>query len=95
MINFTPMNDRVLVRIPEAPEQIGGIYIPQSNYTMRQVSQIVDESVVVAVGPKVKELKPGMKVLTPAREGLAVKIDGTIHRLFKEEEILAIDGRTP
>jgi chaperonin GroES len=52
--------------------------------------ELVLESTVISVGPKVKDIKPGDIVVTAKFGGSEVKHAGKEYRVFSSEDILAI-----
>jgi len=89
-----PLQDRVIVRRNEEPEQksAGGIIIPD---TAKEKPQ---EGKVVAVGPGKKEdgkvlaldVKAGDRVLFGKYAGTEIKLDGEEHLILREEDILGV-----
>lgn len=79
-----PLADRVaMVRIEPAQQTTGGIYLPDNAKEKPVTAE------VVAVGPDVKGIKTGDKVVYKDYSTTDLKIDGTEYLLAKEEDILA------
>ncbi len=93
-LNFTPLNDRVLLeRIESTTTTAGGIIIPDS------AKDKPLEGKVVAVGPgksntdgtiKQMNVKKNDKVLFSKYAETEVKIDGKEYILLREDDILGI-----
>jgi chaperonin GroES len=91
---FTPLHDRVLVRLIESDEKTsGGLIIPD---TAKEKPQ---EGEVVSVGPGAKDdagariamdVKAGDKILFGKWSGTEIKIDGEELMIMKESDILGI-----
>ena len=93
---FRPLGDRVLVkRVEEESKTKGGIIIPD---TAKEKPQ---EALVVAVGTGKHDdqgkkieftVKKGDKVIISKYGGTEVKLDGEVHLLLREDDILGILG---
>ena len=91
---FTPLHDRVLVRLIESDEKTsGGLIIPD---TAKEKPQ---EGEVVSVGAGAKDeagariamdVKAGDKILFGKWSGTEIKIDGEELMIIKESDILGI-----
>lgn len=90
-VNFTPLQDRVLVEpAPAETTTASGIIIPD---TAKEKPQ---EGFVVAVGPGKKDepttVKVGDKVLYGKYSGSELKLDGKEYLIMKEGDLLGIVG---
>ena len=95
-MKISPLGDRILVKQNEETEQhVGGIIIPDS---AKEKSQ---EGTVVAIGTGKRDesgkkipfnVKKGDTVLLPKYGGSEVKIDGIVHYILTENDILGIVG---
>lgn len=93
-VKVKPLGDRVLIKHVDEDEQVrGGIIIPDSAKEKPQ------EAEVIALGTGAKDndgklvafnVKVGDRVLTSKYGGTEVKIDGEIHLLVREDDILGI-----
>lgn len=84
-MNIKPLSDNVVIKMTEAEETtVSGIILTGAAKEKPQVAE------VVAVGPKVEEVKVGDKVLTNTYSGKEVKLDGETYTILEEEDILAI-----
>lgn len=91
---FTPLHDRVLVRIIESDEKTsGGLIIPDT------VKEKPQEGEVISVGAGAKDeagariamdVKAGDKILFGKWSGTEIKIDGEELMIMKESDILGI-----
>ena len=91
---FTPLHDRVLVRLIESDEKTsGGLIIPD---TAKEKPQ---EGEVVSVGPGAKDdagariamdVNAGDRILFGKWSGTEIKIDGEELMIMKESDILGI-----
>jgi chaperonin GroES len=91
---FTPMSDRVLVKFVDRKKKSdGGIYIPDS------AQEKSSEGEVVAVGPgrvtdagkMVKPtLKAGDRVFLSKYAGTEIILDGVLHLVLQESEIIGV-----
>ncbi len=88
MTTLQPTGSRILVQIAKPTEKIvGGVILPESS---RQ-----DESTrgtIVAVGPKVTDVKAGDTILLLTFNGTEVKVDEKDYVLTDETAILAVIG---
>ena len=95
---ITMLTDRVLVQIPAAEGERrsrAGILIPAT----AQVSKRLVWAEVVAVGPHVRTIKPGDKVLFSPEDRYEVEVQGEDYLILRERDIHAvasdrIDGGT-
>ncbi|MEM5475714.1 co-chaperone GroES [Pacificibacter sp. AS14] len=93
-MSFTPLHDRVLVRLIEGDEKTsGGLIIPDTAKEKPQQGEIV------AVGAGAKDEKgkriamdvtAGDKILFGKWSGTEIKIDGEELMIMKESDILGI-----
>ena len=81
---ITPLADRVVAIREEAKTQTAsGIYLPD-NAKEKPVL-----AVIKAVGPEVKELKVGDKIVYKEYSTTELKIDGVEYLIVREEDVLA------
>jgi chaperonin GroES len=93
MINFRPMNDRVLIRRDEAADKVGSLYVAEQARTKPQWGT------VLAIGPgKLVEgtrlpvaVEPGMHVCFGQYAGEAVVVEDETLLLVREEDLLGVD----
>lgn len=79
-----PLADRVVaVRLAAATKTASGIYLPD-NAKEKPVMAKVE-----AVGPDVKSLKVGDKIIYKEYSTTELKIDSTEYLIVKEEDVLA------
>jgi chaperonin GroES len=79
-----PLGDRVVAVKQEAKTQTAsGFYLPDSAKEKSSVA------VVEAVGPDVKHVKKGDRIIYKEYSTTELKIDGTEYLVVKEEDILA------
>ncbi len=79
-----PLADRVVaVRIEAANKTASGLYLPDNAKEKPVVAE------VTAVGPDVKSVKKGDKILYKEYSTTEIKIDSTEYLIVKEEDILA------
>ena len=82
-MQFEPLKDRVFVSYTEQMDRTpGGLYIPDTAKEKPQSGK------VEAVGPKVKSLKPGDKILFDRYSGSKINIGDSEYLLVKEEDVL-------
>lgn len=83
----TPIGNRILIR-PSASDEMsaGGILIPE---TARPRS---NRGEVIAVGPKVKDVKPGDHVVFSKYSGAPHRFNGEEMYLVLEDAVLAVEG---
>lgn len=81
---LTPLGDRV-VAIKDEPQQktASGLYLPENAKEKTTVAT------VKAVGPDVKTLKNGDRVVYKEYSTTELKVDGTEYLIVKEEDVLA------
>jgi chaperonin GroES len=79
-----PLGDYVVAEPEEAPTKTAsGLYLPEKATEKPKVSK------VAAVGPQVKQVKVGDRILYKSYSPTEVKLDGKEYLLVKEEDILA------
>ena len=92
MVNFKPLDDRVLVRKNPIPSKtIGGIIIPDTAENKPQ------DGIVLAVGPGRHEsgkripvyVSTGDKIIFGKNAGVEVELDGETLYIMYEREIIA------
>jgi chaperonin GroES len=92
------LTDRVLVQVPTAEgerKSRAGILIPAT----AQVSRRLTWAEVVAVGPHVRTIKPGDRVLFNPEDRFEVEVKGEDYIILRERDIHAVasermDGST-
>lgn len=85
-----PRNDYVAVKRDKPQEKSsGGILLAN---IAEDVSESSEQGIVLAIGPKVTEVKVGDRVLIGSFAGSTFKVDGEPVVLIKEGEILAVLG---
>jgi chaperonin GroES len=83
-VPLTPLADFVVVQQEEPQTKTAsGLYLPEKNAEKPKVAMIL------AVGPLVKDVKVGDKVVYGGYSNTDVKIDGTEYLLVKTENIYA------
>jgi chaperonin GroES len=83
------LSDRVLVNQPQSEGERrsrAGILIPAT----AQVSRRLSWAEVVAVGPHVRSLKPGDKVLFNPEDRLEVEVQGDEFVILRERDVHAV-----
>ena len=83
------LNDRIMVRIgPVEGERrsSGGILIPAT----AQVGKRLTWAEVVAVGPNVRSMEPGDKVLFNPEDRYEVEVRGTDYIILRERDVHAV-----
>jgi chaperonin GroES len=79
-----PLADRVVaVREEVAAKTASGLYLPDNAKEKPVVAK------VTAVGPEVKTLKVGDKIVYKEYSTTELKVDGTEYLIVKEEDVLA------
>lgn len=79
-----PLADRVVaVRVEAAEKTASGLYLPDNAKEKPVVAE------VKAVGPDVKSVKVGDKIVYKEYSTTELKLDGTEYLIVKEEDILA------
>lgn len=79
-----PLADRVVaVREEAQTKTASGFYLPEASKERPVVAK------VVAVGPEVKTLKNGDRIVYKDYSTTELKVDGTEYLLVKEEDVLA------
>lgn len=84
-MELVPIAERVLIK-PDKEEEVvqGGILLPQQHKESSTTGR------VIAVGPGVKQAKPGDVVLMPQVGGVKVKLNGHDHRVLRENDLVGI-----
>lgn len=81
---LTPLADRVIATREEAATRTAsGLYLPDSAKEKAIVA------VVEAVGPDVKTLKKGDRIVYKEYTTTEIKVDGKEYLILKEEDVLA------
>ncbi len=84
MANITPLGDRVVAQREEASgKTASGLYLPDNAKEAPKVAK------VIAVGPDVKGVKKGDRVLFKEYSTTEIKIDREEFIIVKEEDVLA------
>jgi chaperonin GroES len=79
-----PLADRVVaVREEAATKTASGLYLPDNSKEKPVLAN------VVAVGPDVKSLKVGDKIVYKEYSTTELKVNGTEYLIVKEEDVLA------
>ncbi len=79
-----PLADRVVAtRVEAAEKTASGLYLPDNAKEKPVMAE------VQAIGPDVKSVKKGDKILYKEYSTTEIKIDGTEYLIVKEEDILA------
>jgi len=93
-INIRPLDDRVVVRPEEAEEKTkGGIVLPDTAKEKPARGQVI----AVGIGKLLENgkrspvsVKVGDRVIYGKYSGSEIKIDGVVHSILRENEILAV-----
>jgi chaperonin GroES len=81
---ITPLADRIVAVREVAPEKTAsGLYLPDNAKEKPVVA------VVAAIGPDVKHLKVGDKIIYKEYTTTELKVDGTDYLVVNEEDVLA------
>ncbi len=84
MAGINPLADRVVAQQEEAETKTAsGIYLPEQAQEKPKVAK------VTAVGPDVKGIKKGDRILYKEYSTTEVKIDKDDYMILKEEDVLA------
>ena len=85
MAKISPLSDRVVAKREEASgKTASGLYLPENAKEEPKVA------VVESVGPDVKDIKKGDRVLFKEYSTTDVKLDGTDYLIIKAEDVLAV-----
>lgn len=80
-----PLADRVVATREEAAKQTAsGLYLPDN------AKEKSDLAVVKAIGPDVKGVKVGDRIVYKSFSQTELKVDGTDYLIVSEEDVLAI-----
>ena len=83
------LNDRIMVRIGTAEGErrsSGGILIPAT----AQVGKRLTWAAVIAVGPNVRSMEPGDRVLFNPEDRYEVEVRGTDYIILRERDVHAV-----
>jgi chaperonin GroES len=84
-MNVQPLNDNILIKIKQqAQEEFDGIFMPQTSLGRCFASEVID------VGPDVRQVTVGEKILADKYTGVEMEIDDEQYMFVKESEVLAI-----
>lgn len=79
-----PLGDRVVATREEISNKtVSGLYLPDSAKEKPVLA------VIAAVGPEVKTLKKGDRIVYKEYSTTELKVDGTEYLIVKEEDVLA------
>lgn len=89
-IRFELHDDRIHIKLDPMYEQIKSIMVPDDHREQTRTAEIL------AIGPKVKEhgdFKVGDKIIASFHTGIPIELpqyemDGTIHKICRESEIM-------
>lgn len=85
-MKIKPINDHIFLEpLAFVEKEKSGIILPETSEKEKP-----QEGKILAVGPKVKSVKEGQKVLFTKYGPHEIKIDGKEYLIAKEEDILAI-----
>ena len=83
-VSIKPLDDYVVAQSEDAPTKTAsGLYLPEKATEKPKAAK------VLAVGPSVKQVKVGDRILYEAYSQTEVKVEGTDYLLVKESKILA------
>lgn len=83
-VPITPLADRVVAQREEAETKTAsGLYLPDT------AKEKPTHATVQAVGPKVKDIKKGDKIIFKEYSTTELKVNGTEYLIVKEDDILA------
>lgn len=97
MSKVNPGGWRLLIKIPDATEKIGSIFVPETSKDVYKMASQIGR--VVALGPDaykgdrfsgVPWCAEGDAVLIPKFVGTRFKIDGVEHRIINDDEVLGV-----
>jgi len=81
---LNPLGDYLVAKNEEAEAKTAsGLYIPESAQEKPKFSK------VVAVGPEVKKVKVGDRIISKSYSSTEVKVDKDEYTIVKEEDVLA------
>jgi co-chaperonin GroES (HSP10) len=86
MTTLTPLGDNIICSLIEPAGMAGPIIIPEKH---RKTS---DRGIVVAIGPKQEEVKPGDCVIITEFVGTAIRIGNRKFVVVPHRNILGIDN---
>lgn len=85
MAKITPLSDRVVAKREEASAKTAsGLYLPENAKDEPKVA------VVESVGPEVKDIKKGDRILFKEYSTTEAKLDNTEYIIIKAEDVLAV-----
>lgn len=85
MAKITPLSDRVVAKREEAAgKTAAGLYLPENAKEEPKVA------VVEAVGPEIKDIRRGDRILFKEYSTTEVKLEGTEYIIIKAEDVLAV-----
>ncbi len=83
-VNLQPLADWVVAEQEEAVTKTpSGLYLPDKAAEKPKIAK------VIKIGKKVKEVKPGERIVYKSYSTTELKLDNTEYILVKEEDILA------
>jgi len=95
-MNVRPLHDRIIVRLEEGEQKIGGIIIPDSAKEKPQQGKVIaaGQGKTKDDGKRVPlDVKAGDVILFGKYSGQEIKLDGEEYLIMREDEVLAVlDG---
>ncbi|HSX36091.1 MAG TPA: co-chaperone GroES [Patescibacteria group bacterium] len=83
-VNIKPLGDYLVAEPEEAPTKTAsGLYLPEKSAEKPKIAT------VVALGPNVRQLKVGDRIVYKSYSPTELKVDGVDYLLVKEEDVLA------
>jgi chaperonin GroES len=93
-VSIRPLNDRIIVRRMEEPEQMrGGLYIPDTAKEKPQEGEVlaVGNGKLLDNGQRIAiDLKAGDRILFGKYSGTEIKLDGEEYLILREDDILGV-----
>lgn len=85
-VNIEVLHDRVLI-LPDKPEEKvteSGLVVPVNTSEKPQIGS------VAGVGPEVRDVKSGDRVIFGKHDGQKLPVDGVTYLVLREEQVLGV-----
>lgn len=95
-VTLQPLHDRLVVKRNDAEEKIGSLFIPDTakEKPVRGVVLAVGEGKRDDLGKRITpDVKAGDEIIFGKYAGTELKLDGELHVMLREDEVLAIVKR--
>lgn len=88
-LKIEPQGDRLHIKLDPMVEMVKKLYVPEDHREPTRIATVLE------IGDQVTKFKPGQKILASFYTGVPIDMpqydmDGTLHKIATESEILAL-----